>query len=120
MIRHVIIVTGSRVWSAERVIVRVLEDAMPDLVVEGGAAGADAIARAWCRANGIECKTFRANWSALGKRAGHERNGRMLAAYPTASVRAFPLGGPGTADCMRQARALGMRVCAYDIEGRLL
>jgi SLOG family YspA-like protein len=118
--KHVIIVTGSRLWTAVDAIASVLNDACPDLVIEGGARGADAIARAWCQENGVECKTFRANWEALGKRAGRERNTRMLLAYPMANVRAFPLDGPGTADCMRQARALGMHVHAYDTEGKLL
>jgi len=109
-----IIVTGSRDWTDEATIHRVLTDARPGLVVHGACpTGADKIADDWCWANGVECRPFEARWAALGKRAGPIRNGHMLAAYPTARVVAFPLGGPGTADCVAQAKALGMDVRVY-------
>jgi YspA, cpYpsA-related SLOG family len=110
----VVIVTGSRDWTDVATLIRVLENACPRLVVQGGCpTGADAIARAWCTRYDVECKTFAANWTLYGKRAGPIRNGHMLKAYPGAHVIAFPLGGPGTADCVRQANALRMHVFTY-------
>jgi hypothetical protein len=111
--KHVVIVTGSRQWTDQDAIESLLENAMPDLVVQGGARGADEFARLWCAGSGVPCKTFHANWKALGRRAGIERNTRMLLAYPGAVVLAFPLGGPGTRHCMREAQRLGMRLHAY-------
>jgi len=108
-----VIVTGSRHWGDEEPIYRALDDACPTLVVQGGAAGADAIARQWAKETRTPIRTFHANWLKHGRRAGPLRNGLMLRAYPQAIVLAFPLDGPGTADCMRQARELGMRVIVY-------
>jgi hypothetical protein len=115
------IVTGSRHWTDAATVASVLWDAAPDLVVHGACpTGADEIADLWCWENSVECKPFPANWDGLGLRAGPIRNGRMLRAYPTARVRAFPLGGPGTRDCVAQARALGREVFVYAPGGALV
>jgi hypothetical protein len=107
---RVVIVTGSRNWADVDSVYQALDNACPDLVVNGGAAGADMIARQWAKDAGVKVRTFQANWLKFGRRAGPLRNGLMLRAYPQATVLAFPLDGPGTADCMRQARELGMRL----------
>ena len=70
----VYIVTGARDWTARAVIERVLTNACPSLVVQGGARGADRIALEWAIANEIAHVTFNARWSELGKRAGSERS----------------------------------------------
>lgn len=87
-----------------------------DLIVEGGAPGADALARVWCDFARVPCRTMRADWSRYGKAAGPRRNAEMLAVLVAerdkgadVCVVAFP-GGRGTADCVRQSRALGVRV----------
>ena len=117
----VIIVTGSRDWTDAATIGRVLTDSCPALVVHGACpTGADEMADAWCWTNGVECRRFAAPWDALGKRAGTLRNGRMLRAYPTARVVAFPLGGPGTRGCMAQARSLAMDLYVYAPGGGLV
>lgn len=119
--RHVVIVTGSRNWADEEAIERILTNAFPQLVVEGGnAGGADRIARDWAKANGIDSETFPANWLRHGIKAGPLRNGLMLRSYPNATVIAFPLGGPGTRNCIKQARALRMTVHVYDENGDLV
>lgn len=78
--------------------------------------------------------TFIANWQGLGRRAGPERNGRMVAwaaeadaAFaPRSPHRATGLGvllafpGPrsrGTWDCVRQARAAGLDVVIKRVGG---
>lgn len=114
------IVTGSRDWTARAVLERVLTDACPGLIIQGGARGADMMALEWARANRVDYVTFSARWSELGKRAGIERNIRMLDAYPEATVIAFPLGGPGTRHCMAEAKKRGMPLRVYDTEGRLV
>lgn len=121
MTQHVIIVTGSREWTDWRGLHQVLANACPDLIVQGGCpAGADDMARLWAMLNGVMSKTFHANWKKLGRRAGPERNTRMLMAYPRAIVVAFPLGGPGTRHCIAEAQRLGMKVHVYGEGGRLL
>lgn len=78
------------------------------VVIEGGATGADDGARLFGRRIGIPVLTYPADWS-LGRKAGPQRNARMIAEGKPDLVVAFP-GGRGTADCVRQARAAGVRV----------
>lgn len=80
------------------------------VIIEGGATGADAIARAWWRhyARG-ELYTVRADWKRHGKAAGPIRNQLMVEAYKPQLVLAFP-GGRGTADMVRRAKAAGIQV----------
>lgn len=73
------------------------------LIIEGGAAGADTLAVEWANANGIEVKTYRAEWERLGRAAGPIRNQRMLDDGMPDEVVAFR-GGRGTAGMIRLAR----------------
>jgi hypothetical protein len=108
---RVVIVTGSRNWPSPELVWGALDIANPDLVVHGACpTGADAFAKAWARKRRVRQEPFYAHWREEGSSAGPRRNQRMLEAYPDALVLAFPHGGPGTADCMRRARKLGMHV----------
>lgn len=77
-------------------------------IVEGGASGADSIAREWANSHGVECRTFHADWTAHGKAAGPMRNQLMLDSEVD-GVLAFP-GGRGTADMVSRARSWGVTV----------
>lgn len=77
-------------------------------IIEGGAPGADAGGAAFGHQHGIAVETFKADWS-RGRKAGPERNARMLAEGKPDLVIAFP-GGNGTADMVRRAKAAGVRV----------
>lgn len=48
------------------------------VVLQGGAKGADELAREWANRNGYKVITVEANWSQYGKRAGYLRNAAML------------------------------------------
>ncbi len=78
-------------------------------LVQGGAPGADALARLWAWANQVPLHTFAADWKAHGKAAGPIRNQQMLDEGKPDLVVAFP-GGKGTADMVRRAKAAGVRV----------
>ncbi len=78
------------------------------LVIEGGATGADTLAREWAQRRGVEVMTFAADWQA-GRRAGPIRNQRMIDEGKPDGVIAFP-GGRGTADMIRRAEAAGLKV----------
>lgn len=73
------------------------------VIIEGGAHGADAMARLWAESRGVHLCTVKALWERYGKAAGPKRNAAMLALGPTGVV-AFA-GGRGTADMVKQARA---------------
>lgn len=45
-----------------------------DLVVSGGAAGADTIAELWARARSITARVFKPDWTRHGRKAGFLRN----------------------------------------------
>lgn len=72
--------------------------------------GADLMGDRWAESRGIDRLVFPPNWVGRGKSGGPYRNGRMLAMMRPEIVFAFPTGGPGTADMMRQARAAGVLV----------
>lgn len=78
-------------------------------IIQGGASGADELARIWALERGIPVETYAADWKRQGRAAGPIRNGVMLAESRPDGVVAFP-GGRGTADCIRQAEAAGLTV----------
>jgi predicted Rossmann-fold nucleotide-binding protein len=101
-----IIVTGGRNYQDFAKIGRVFDFLGPHLLVEGGALGADRLAREWAEYNYIDVITFYADWDSHGKAAGPIRNRKMLEEHPDAIVVAFP-GGKGTENCVKQAKELG-------------
>ncbi len=78
------------------------------IIIEGGAPGADLIARETAQALGLHCAEVAALWGSYGRSAGHRRNQAMLDLRPELVI-AFP-GGAGTANCVFQARQRGIRV----------
>lgn len=78
-------------------------------VIEGGALGADFMARRWAAERGVKLHTFWPDWKTHGKAAGPIRNQRMLDEGDPDMVVAFP-GGSGTADMIRRAEKAGVPV----------
>jgi hypothetical protein len=82
-------------------------------VIEGGARGADSLAKLWCGHNGVECLTVKADWNGNGKRAGPIRNQEMLDMGPIGVV-AFP-GGRGTADMVGGQKRRAFPSCMAEL-----
>ena len=80
-----------------------------DTLIEGGAKGADLLAKRWASLNNIEIKTFEADWNTYGKRAGFIRNTKMLEEGKPDLVVAFP-GGRGTDMMVGLAKSAGVEV----------
>jgi Protein of unknown function (DUF2493). len=81
------------------------------MVIQGGAHGADALAKRWASERNIHCAEVPAIWrphGVLDRTAGPKRNRAMLLLRPDAVV-AFP-GGSGTADMIAASREAGLRV----------
>lgn len=126
-----IIVTGGRTYFNKGILNMELDKQKPTMIIEGGALGADLLAHLYAEDKGIPNKTYKANWEDLsqpnarikvrwdGKKydanAGHRRNKKMLEENLDATVVAFP-GGHGTADCVKTARELGMKVILVDTQ----
>lgn len=86
-----------------------------DLIIEGGAKGADSFARNWADMYYIPCLEHPANWPRDGKSAGPIRNSAMLRLYKPHVVIAFP-GGKGTAHMVRIAKEAGVKVIEVNDE----
>lgn len=80
-----------------------------ELVITGGAKGADHYAGEWARANLIPLCIFVANWRGHGDAAGPLRNAAMVEFGAPDMVVAFA-GGRGTADMVGKARHIGVPV----------
>jgi len=83
------------------------------VIIQGGAKGADFLARGWANSLGFECIEFPADWKTYGKGAGHIRNQQMLDEGRPDVVVAFP-GGKGTKDMVARARKAGIEVIEVD------
>lgn len=109
-----ILIAGSRRWSDEDMIWRVLHSHVGDVTVVHGdcPTGADAIADKVAKRLGFTIEAHPADWS-LGKSAGPQRNSRMVDlgadvcyAFPTKDSR-------GAVDCINKAVAAGIRTEIY-------
>jgi len=104
------IVTGGRNYTDGVRVNEVLRLFDIGLLIQGGANGADRLARIYGHNNPIfEIVTIEADWNKYGKAAGPIRNREMLDKYPNAIVVAFP-GGKGTEDCVKAALERNMVV----------
>lgn len=138
----VVLVTGGRHHKRPDLIESVLDRALFRAdeqdqwmaIIHGGAKGADEHAQKWAEKRRNEGWRVGwwikpADWS-LGKGAGPRRNKEMIDALRSIPnidrhVLAFPQGSRdwptsgGTADCIKQARAKGLRVGIADEDGRV-
>lgn len=76
-----VLIYGSRGWidsnAVRDVILKLSRDA-GDVVIHGGATGADALADKWARACGLKVEIYKADWKKHGRAAGPIRNRQMI------------------------------------------
>jgi hypothetical protein len=104
--------TGAPGWTDRALLYRVLDEIAPAVVVEGGAAGADRLAREWAQERAVPVETFPADWKRYGRAAGPRRNREMVEAGADLVV-GFSVAEPptsGTAGMLRLATDAGLRV----------
>jgi predicted Rossmann-fold nucleotide-binding protein len=108
-----VLVCGGRDYSDQKRVFAVLDklhaEAGIDLIIEGGARGADHLASDWSFQRGVRKERYDADWETHGTFAGPMRNKRMIDEGRPDLVIAFP-GGRGTADMVRKARRAGVEV----------
>ncbi len=92
-----------------QVLDRVLQKYPCLTIIEGGALGADRLARVWAESRSVPHVTYPADWKQHGKAAGRLRNRQMLRDGKPDAVIAFP-GGAGTHDMITIAEAAGLPV----------
>jgi predicted Rossmann-fold nucleotide-binding protein len=104
-----VLVCGGRSYSDRKYLYAILNDLaiQIDLIITGGANGADRLAAEWALDHSIDLVVYQARWKKWGRSAGHRRNHRMLMEGCPDLVIAFP-GGPGTNNMMQQAKKAGV------------
>lgn len=109
-----ILICGGRRFDSEehfQKVINVMQPMFADkfVIIEGGANGADRMARLWAQRNGYPIITMAANWQFYQLAAGTLRNTWMLDFALPDVVIALP-GGKGTANMVKQALARGIKV----------
>jgi hypothetical protein len=117
-----VLVCGGRDFNDRGAVARALDDLSRvhgpiTWLIEGGARGADAGARAWALAHDVPALTYLADWATHGRRAGVLRNQDMLTDGKPDLVVAFP-GGKGTADMVKRARKQAVPVVEIPAQPR--
>lgn len=103
------LVCGSRTWTNEETIERVLSCLQhPARVVTGGADGADDIAHRVARELGFHTQVMLAEWEVYGRSAGMRRNIAMLDARPRIVIAFWDGMSRGTAHTIREAVKRGI------------
>ena len=73
------LIAGSRDFNNYNLLLEVLNQyEKPDVIIEGGARGADLLGKRFAKENNIECLEYKANWDKYGKSAGYKRNIEMV------------------------------------------
>lgn len=88
-----------------------------DVLIQGGAPGADKLAKDWAERQFLYCMTIHAEWKELRGLAGPVRNTRMLDVGRPDVVVAFP-GGSGTNDLTTKSVLRGIETWAVSTGGK--
>jgi hypothetical protein len=112
-----VLVTGSRNWTdRRRIVLRLLDEPDGTTIIQGGATGADDIAKKAADAIGYKVITVRADWTLYGRNAGPIRNRRMLDMKPDKVIAFCINSSRGTMDCVTAAMERGIPVELIDVE----
>jgi hypothetical protein len=105
-----VLICGGREFSNRDLLFSTL-DLEPDIgcIVQGGARGADRLAKEWAHSKGIAEFECQAQWKTYGKGAGTKRNTWMVSFMRPDLVIAFPTPDSiGTWNMLRQAKELNI------------
>lgn len=108
-----VLVCGGRDYDDSRCCFDALDEVKArgelDIIISGGARGADQLAERYAELEGIPIEVYPADWEKYGKSAGFKRNVQMLQEGRPDLVIAFP-GGKGTEMMKSLARNTGVKV----------
>ena len=90
-----VLVTGGRDFKNKQQVWDELDKIKPDILISGGAKGADSLAEQWAKARGVVIERYDPDWKKEGKKAAFLRNQRMVDEGKPHMLVAFK-GGKGT------------------------
>ena len=110
----IVLVTGDRDWKDRLLIKQHLSKLPPDTtIIEGGARGADSLARSVAKELGLEWREYPANWKEHHRAAGPIRNRKMLKEEDPDRILAFHDNieeSKGTKDMIKISKKAGKPV----------
>jgi hypothetical protein len=80
-----------------------------ELVISGGAKGADTLAEKWAHEHKIEIMIFPADWKRYGRAAGPIRNTKIIN-ESTHLIAFAAISSKGTLDTINKAKAKGLKI----------
>lgn len=73
------LIAGSRTFNNYDLLKTILNKyKKADVIIQGGAKGADLLGKRYALDNNIKCEEYKANWDKFGKSAGYRRNAEMV------------------------------------------
>lgn len=105
-----LLVCGSRNWTAKEKIFRAIQDAKPTELIAGGCRGADVLAEAIAKEQGIPVRVFPADWETHGKKAGPLRNQKMVDEKPDLCLAFMRPESVGSWDTVAKCKKAGIPV----------
>lgn len=105
-----VLVCGGRNFTDTDSLKKMLDNLNPSAIIQGGASGADQLARSYAKSNGIPSIQVDANWTYYNKSAGPVRNKWMLEFCQPDVVVAFPTPeSRGTWHMVKIAKEAGVK-----------
>jgi len=109
-----VLITGGRQFGKTQMLYDTLDqlhiEVGIDVVIHGGARGADTMAGQWAKSRGVDVLRFpisNEDWDRYGNMAGRVRNAQMLREGKPTILVAFP-GGNGTRDMRHKVDHAGL------------
>lgn len=110
-----VLVCGSREFTNNELLEDVLKEYEITEIIQGGARGADRLAKQYAIMNDIPMREFPAMWRINGKAAGPIRNHQMLAEKPDLVVAFLAPNSKGTKHMINIAEAIEIPVRIVDV-----
>lgn len=117
-----LLIAGSRSFNDRETFEAVVSEYMGHaedeyIIVEGGAKGADSLAKEFGHKHCEAVEEFRADWERYGRAAGHKRNDKMVAYIKEKGGKALYFWdgeSKGTKQCIASAKKNGIAVTVFN------
>ena len=106
-------VVGSREFCNYSLLCSVLSGYAIDVIISGGARGADSLAAKYATENEIQLVEYLADWKKHGKSAGFIRN-TLIVENADIVIAFWDMKSNGTRDSINKARSMGKEVVVID------